>query len=436
MKEFSRPISHLLLLAPVFLPFCLAAEQPRTLAPVTRTLYIPTSASIHGNAGTFFHTDLWAFNRSFDSSLSVTATYRCFVGPCAPASSSFVLSPRESRLFTDVDVALFGLPETAGAIDLTYTSATEDLAATTRTYTPSLPLPTNGTAVPALTLAEARTRALFLGLGSNGGDLTSGFRSNAGAYNPGPYPAVVTYTLLRQNGTLIGSASQTLGRAAAGQLNDIFLAAGAGSTVTTNAVLVVTSDLPVFPFATVVDNQSGDSIYAAPSSDQPASPATSLVANGGFDTGLGSWTDLAADIPMSWSRTDATGNPASGSLLVTNTSTVVNGAGGGPSQCIALTPGSLANLSARMRVPSGQTGTATVAPALFFYTGSDCTGTLDSSIGTLGPSQVDTWETQTATWTVPAGVHSAMVYLWIAKTSTAGSFSIYFDDVSLVTSAR
>jgi len=437
MRKLSREAMRLPLLALVLLPFCLTAEQPSALPPVARTLYVPTSASIHGNAGTFFHTDLWTFNRSFDSSLTVTARYHCFTGPCSAASSTFVLAPRESKLHADVVGTLFSRPETAGAIVLTATSATEDLAATTRTYSPSLPAPTNGTAIPALTLAEVRTRALFLGLGSNGGNLTSGFRTNAGAYNPGPIDAVLTYTLFQQNGARIGSTTQALSAETAGQINDIFLAVGAGSMVTTSAVLVVTSDFPVFPFVTVVDNQSGDSVYAAPSSDQPASPVLSSVANGGFDTGLGSWTNPAPSyVTMSWSPTDATGNPASGSVLVSNSYKDPVGAGTGPTQCVAVTPGSLANISARMRVPSVQSGAGSASIGLYFYAGSNCNGTYYSYIWVAGPSQLDTWETRTGTGAVPAGAHSGSLVLWTGKTSNTGSFTVYLDDVAVVSSAR
>jgi hypothetical protein len=437
MRKLSRTILHRLPLALAFFPFCLAAEQPLSPPPSARTLYVPTSASIHGSGGAFFHTDLWAFNRSFDSSLTVSAIYRCFAGPCVPAGSSFTLAPRESKLFTDVGVTLFALPETAGAIELTYTSTSDSLAATTRTYTPNLPSPTNGTAIPAVPLAEARTRALFLGLGSNGGNLASGFRTNVGAYNQGSFDSVVTYTLLQQNGALIGSATRTLSARTAGQINDIFLAAGAGSTVTTNAVLVVTSTLPVFPFVTVVDNQSGDSVYAAASSDQPASPSSSTVVNGGFDTGLGSWTNpVPSYLTMSWSPTDATGSPSSGSVQVTIADAHPPGSSNGPTQCVALTPGSLVNLSVRTRVPSGQSSAGSVSPTLYLYGGSGCSGTEYPYLWTIGPSQLDTWETLAVTGTIPANVHSGSLLLWVGKTSGTGTFVAYLDDVSVVSSAR
>lgn len=40
------------------------------------TLTIPAAASIHGNAGSFFHNDLWVMNRSYTNSITVRARYR------------------------------------------------------------------------------------------------------------------------------------------------------------------------------------------------------------------------------------------------------------------------------------------------------------------------------------------------------------------------
>jgi len=417
---------------------CVAALLPAaSAAGATFTLYVPTSASIHGSAGAFFHTDLWAFNRSFDTPLSVTATYRCFAGPCGTATATFSLSPRESKVFADVDASLFGKAETAGAIELTYTNATDDLVATTRTYTPSLPLPTNGTSIPALTPADARSRALFLGLASNAGNLSSGFRTNAGAYNPSPFNTIVTYRLLAPDGSVLGIAGQSLAPRTAGQINDVFAAAGAGALVTTNTLLVVTSTFPVFPFVTVIDNQSGDSVYATPIADQPCTPVASPVSNGTFNGGILGWTNLAPTfISVAWSQTDATGDPASGSMAVTNFDTHPTGGGSGPAQCVPLTPGTMVNLAARMRVPSGQSGSGSVSPALYFYTNTNCTAASNTYLWVNGPSRFDVWEMQTSTTMVPADVHSGSLELWIGKTSATGTFTAYFDDVSVVTSAR
>jgi hypothetical protein len=52
------------------------------------------------------------------------------------------------------------------------------------------------------------------------------------------------------------------------QVNDIFAAAGVPSTVTTNATLVLdASGSLVYPYVTVIDNRSGDSVALAPQVD-------------------------------------------------------------------------------------------------------------------------------------------------------------------------
>ncbi|HKC23800.1 MAG TPA: hypothetical protein VKF32_03610, partial [Thermoanaerobaculia bacterium] len=140
--------------------------------------------------------------------------------------------------------------------------------ATSRTYTPSLPAPTNGTAIPGLPLTEVKSRALFLGLGANGGDLTTGFRSNAGAYNPFPFDVSITFSLYSAAGELLGQKRYDWMPHEARQLNDIFAELGAPGVVTRNAYLVTVSTLPILPYVIVIDNQSGDSIYVRPTDDE------------------------------------------------------------------------------------------------------------------------------------------------------------------------
>jgi hypothetical protein len=237
------------------------------------TLTIPSSASIHGKAGAFFHSDLWVLNHSSSFTQTITARYRCFVGQTCPSGTkSFLLEPRRSMQYSDVvGPGLFAAPETAGAIELTYDKGLGEVSVGSRVYTPSLPAPTNGTSVPALTSAEARTRTLFIGLGSNRGDLTSGFRSNAGAYNPSGSSASVTFTLYNGiTGRVLGDPkTRTWAAYEAYQINDVFAALGASNAVTTNAYLVVTSSVPVFAFVTVIDNVSGDSVWVNGAADTP-----------------------------------------------------------------------------------------------------------------------------------------------------------------------
>ncbi|HTS03524.1 MAG TPA: hypothetical protein VMN04_13450 [Thermoanaerobaculia bacterium] len=240
--------------------------------PLAR-LVIPAAASIHGQNGAFFHTDIWLLNRSYTNSLLVTARFRCFAAQtCPQVAKGLTLSPRASTFLADAIGTFFGAPETAGAIELEYDPTAGDLSVTSRTYTPSVPDPTYGTAIPASPVEAARARAVFLGLGNNGGDLRSGFRTNAGAFNPNDVAATVTLTLYGSDGVARGApVVVTLGPREARQVNDVFGAAGAGGDVSMDAYLVADSSAPVFAYVTVIDNQSGDSVFV-PASDDAAGP--------------------------------------------------------------------------------------------------------------------------------------------------------------------
>jgi hypothetical protein len=229
----------------------------------SHTVTVSAAASIHGANGTFFHTDVW-INNPLGTALSVVATYHCYAGQtCGSGTATFSVDAGTAMTFTDIVSALFGAPETAGAISFTYSSNSyvSTLHVVTRTYTPSLPNPTVGAALEGHPAVDAVGAATFVGLGNNGGDRSRGFRTNAGLYNPSAYPATVTFTLTATDGTPIGQpVTQTWASKEARQINDIFGAAGAGSTVTNDAVLHVTSTLPAFPYVTVIDNQTGDSV--------------------------------------------------------------------------------------------------------------------------------------------------------------------------------
>jgi hypothetical protein len=235
----------------------------------TSTLTVLGAASIHGQAGAFFHTDLWVFNRSYAETINVTAQFRCFAGrDCGLGTASFDIAPRQQVLYQDVLKSLLKANETAGTLELSWDSSFGAISASARTYSPSAPTPTNGTGIPALGSTESRGRALFTGLASNGGDLSAGFRSNVGAYNPSSTPANVTLTLFDDSGVLLGGASHAFAGFEAFQFNDIFAVVGKGTTLAQKATLVLTSDVPVFSYVTVIDNQTNDSSFVLPANDE------------------------------------------------------------------------------------------------------------------------------------------------------------------------
>ena len=145
---------------------------------------IPTVASIVGAAP--FFSDVRVFNTSYDSTVSITATYRCFIGACSGGAHpiDITLPPRQSVAFNDVVANAFAAPNSAGAVELEVTSGGTgaDVGVTSRLYSTS-PTPTVGMLVQGVPDSAARATT-FLGQIANGG-AGRGFRTNAGAYNGG-----------------------------------------------------------------------------------------------------------------------------------------------------------------------------------------------------------------------------------------------------------
>ena len=69
---------------------------------------LPTAASIVGVAP--FFSDVRVFNTSYDSTISIEATYRCFIGPCATPDRGLqiVVGPRETKSYNDIVGVAFG----------------------------------------------------------------------------------------------------------------------------------------------------------------------------------------------------------------------------------------------------------------------------------------------------------------------------------------
>jgi hypothetical protein len=235
-------------------------------------LTIPVAASIHGANQTFFHSDAWILNRSFTNVNVVTAVYRCFGGVGCGTPKLITLAPRESKLITDIVASLFGVPESGGAIELFWDTFNGPITAQTRLFTPASP-PSYGFGVPALPANGTTTRAVFVGVAGSP-DLTTGFRSNAGAYNPNAFPVTVTFTLTDgTTGAPIGSPfTRVWAGFEAAQVSNVVTTLG-GTAATTNAVLVATStNAAIFFYVATVDNASGDSIYVTASADEAPVP--------------------------------------------------------------------------------------------------------------------------------------------------------------------
>jgi hypothetical protein len=241
-------------------------------------LVLPAAASIHGANRTFFHTDLRVLNLSYVTAADVQAVYHCWGGgACASLVRSFTLGPRQNLALDEVVASLFEAAETAGAIEFLYDDGAGPLVVSARLYTPQTPLPSHGGWVAARRVEQATVRCVF-GQVALSADRTSGFRTNAGGFNPGPATVTAVYTLRRSDGIALGSASRRIGPGEFFQFDGtIGDAAGISGVTDTNLYLSLAADGPFFPYAVVIDNQSGDLFFIEPADDPVPSNAISLL---------------------------------------------------------------------------------------------------------------------------------------------------------------
>src|SRR5262252_909294 len=145
---------------------------------------LPTAASIVGVAP--FFSDVRVFNTSYEATISLEATYRCFIGSCPAVDRGLqiVIGPRETKSYNDMVGVAFSAPNSAGGIEFEVTAggSAVDIGVTSRLYS-TAPVPTVGMFIPGV-LTGAAQPVTFLGQIANGGS-GLGFRTNAGAFNGG-----------------------------------------------------------------------------------------------------------------------------------------------------------------------------------------------------------------------------------------------------------
>jgi hypothetical protein len=253
--------------APWFLAAALSAATPLSAAATTITL--PAAASIQGLSP--FYSDVRAFNTSYADALQVTATYRCFLGPCpsVPPQIVFEIAPRDSTAFDDMVNATFGAANTAGGVEFDFDAAAEQLVVTSRLYSTS-PTPTVGMYIPGVDLSQAYSSGVLTSV-RNGGD-GAGFRTNVGLFNPGIASVSVAFRILVGGVEQGGDVSRVVGPHAGTQVNAIFTAAGVGDLQSANAVVTVQASGPVFAYAAVIDNETSDPYYVSAALDRASSP--------------------------------------------------------------------------------------------------------------------------------------------------------------------
>jgi plastocyanin len=232
---------------------------------------LPTAASIVGVAP--FFSDVRVFNTSYSETISLEATYRCFIGACPAVDRGLqiVVGPRETKSYNDMIGVAFSAPNSAGGVEFEVTAggSAVDVGITSRLYS-TTPTPTVGMFVPGMPTSAAGP-VTFVGQIANGG-AGQGFRTNAGAFNGNDAAVSARFDVLNDRGELLGSVTRSIPAHSGTQINNLFGAINRGSQEIDDAVVVVTATGDVFSFAAVIDNETTDPFLVVGSEDVPAPP--------------------------------------------------------------------------------------------------------------------------------------------------------------------
>jgi hypothetical protein len=242
------------------------------LPAAAKNLYIPIAGFAEGANGTFFRTDVRIFNPSTEHVISVTLHFlpRGMDGFNIPGRIVNV-QPRATAVLDNVVGDFLQWPTGGlGAIRLdSNTDFSYEFMAESRTYTDS-PNPavagTYGQFIPALDVETARRKTVITHLAQSR-HFDSGFRTNLGIMNPGSETATVIPRLYSADGTLVKEGPPVVVQRMSVEqiaLPQMFLT----SAEIVDGFATFESDVPVFTYASIVDNRSSDQFFVPGAEDK------------------------------------------------------------------------------------------------------------------------------------------------------------------------
>ncbi|HEX2833360.1 MAG TPA: hypothetical protein VHW00_10115 [Thermoanaerobaculia bacterium] len=227
-----------------------------------KNLYIPVAGSSPGANGTRFRTDVRIFNPSSTTAIGISIHFlpQNMDGSNIPGRV-VTIEPRQVAVLNDIVANFLQWPVPAiGAIRLdSDTDKSYEFSAESRTYTDS-PNPnapgTYGQFIPAL---DPEVDAIKTGIVTHVIS-TAAFRTNAGVMNANRESVGVRVVVMKTDGTVAAESAQFSVPAMSMTLQSLAQLTGLNSELT-DGYLVIESTHPVFPFASIIDNQSNDSIF-------------------------------------------------------------------------------------------------------------------------------------------------------------------------------
>ena len=238
-------------------------------AGLPTTVYIPTVVKSAGLNGTSFVSDLRIVNPT-GITASVVVDYFAAAGSASGPTATtpaHLVSPNNQAVFDDALSSLFNLSSGFGTFRLT---SNVPLVVTSRVLNDQRPnnAGTNGLGVPAAATTETPTNGTLPLLSNASASDTAagkGFRTNIGFFNPTANTVTAKFTAKKNDGTTIGSTVTVTvpGFARVQQAAFDLISTVTGSDTTQPDFYVAYSATgPLFVYAALVDNKTGDGIYA------------------------------------------------------------------------------------------------------------------------------------------------------------------------------
>jgi hypothetical protein len=230
---------------------------------------IPVAGRVTNGLGQTFVTDVRVFNPSYTT--ATTALVEYFTAGLsgngtATASTVVTIAPRGTAVLDDVGgPSALNVVGTTGALRV---SSASDLAVTSRIYADlrSAGRGTLGQFVSSQVRESALRRGVVPQL-SNQADLSSGYRTNLGFFNPALAPVTVRVELRDAAGALLGTNTFDLQGQSQQQnaIGNFF--PGVNLDTAINVTLSFDASAPIFVYAAVNDNVSADSILVPAQAD-------------------------------------------------------------------------------------------------------------------------------------------------------------------------
>lgn len=231
----------------------LAAGMALATTP-DKDLFIPAVARAQGAFGTFWSTDVRIYNPN-TAALDITVAYLPMAAYAGDAMTTTVsVSALETLLIENILETRLGIAtNTAGALHLT---AAANFMAESRTYTPGA-VGTYGQRIPGIPASQAvaageSVDVLYI-------DNSADFRTNFGIVDAGGTGVAYDLTAYTHTGDVAGTYSGTVGANQWDQINPLDKT-GAGALENARVTFAVTSG-KAMPYASQVDNASGDPIF-------------------------------------------------------------------------------------------------------------------------------------------------------------------------------